>query len=45
MAIQDIRNQYLQEDGFGKEYILDLIQSGAMPGGGSVGGGGILFCY
>jgi hypothetical protein len=34
MAIQDIRNQYLQEDGFDKEYILDLIQSGALPGGG-----------
>ena len=37
MAIQDIRNQYLQEDGFDKEYILDLIQSGAMPGGGFLG--------
>jgi len=37
MAIQDIRNQYLQEDGFDKKYILDLIQSGAMPGGGFLG--------
>jgi hypothetical protein len=37
MAIQDIRNQYLQEDGFDKEYILDLIQSGALPGGGMFG--------
>jgi len=41
MAIQDIRNQYLQEDGFDKEYILDLIRSGRFPGGmnGLLGGG------
>jgi len=37
MAVEDIRNQYLREDAFDKEYILDLIRNGSIPGGGTLG--------
>lgn len=41
MAIQDINNQYLLEDGFDRDYIRDLIENRRMPGGrsGLPGGG------
>jgi hypothetical protein len=41
MAIQDINNQYLLEDGFDRDYIRDLIENRRIPGGMSslLGGG------